>query len=74
MGMVGENVGIVCSALAKIAGVPRVVYGGSTLRDNESLAEVLRLMALDSGLEPIILPNGEFTGALGALELASINQ
>ncbi len=74
MGMVGENVGIVCSALAKIAGVTRVVYGGSTLRDNEPLAEMLRRMALASGLEPVILPDGEFTGALGALELAAIDR
>lgn len=71
MGMVGENVGIICSGLAQNAGVGRVVYGGSTLRNNEPLADVLRLMALGTGLEPVILPNGEFTGALGALEIAA---
>ena len=71
VGMVGENVGIICSALARIADVRRVVYGGSTLRDNERLVEVLRLMALAAGLEPLFLPNGEFTGALGALEIAA---
>ena len=71
MGMVGENVGIICSGLARNAGVGRIVYGGSTLRDNAPLADVLRLMALASGLDPVILPNGEFTGALGALEIAA---
>ena len=71
VGMVGENVGIICSALAKNAGVGRVVYGGSTLRDNERLVEVLRWMALAAGLEPVILPHGEFAGALGALEIAA---
>jgi type II pantothenate kinase len=71
LGMVGENVGMLCSGFAKIAGVGRIVFGGSTLRGNRHLAEMLGFMTLASGLEPVILPNGEFTGALGALEIAT---
>ena len=37
----------------------------------QRLVEVLRWMALAAGLEPVILPHGEFAGALGALEIAA---
>ena len=32
--LVGENVGLICVGLAKAAGVERIVYGGTTLRNN----------------------------------------
>ena len=71
MGMVGENVGLICSGLAQKVGVERIVFGGSTLRDNQSIIDILRLITLGSGCEAVILENGEFTGARGALEFVS---
>ncbi len=71
MGMVGENVGLICGALAASNGVEKIVYGGSTLRNNEALVEILAVMAAVRGQSAIFLENPEFAGALGALSLAS---
>lgn len=71
IGMVGENVGLICGALATSHGVDRIVYGGSTLRNNPALAEILDVMAKVRGLRAIFLENPEFAGALGALSLAA---
>jgi type II pantothenate kinase len=70
MGLVGENVALICSGLAAVTQVSRIVFGGSTLRDNPSLASVLTTVTAQLGREAILLPNGEFAGALGGLELA----
>ena len=70
MGLVGENVALICNALAAASGVERIVYAGSTLRGNSTLVEILRGLTAILGHEPVILPNGEFAGALGALLLA----
>jgi len=70
MGMVGENVGLICSALAASVGVRQVVFGGSTLRDNRSLSDVLRGVCAVRGQEAVLLENPEFAGALGALGMA----
>jgi type II pantothenate kinase len=70
MGLVGENVALICSGLAAVTQVSRIVFGGSTLRDNPSLASVLATVSAQLGREAILLPDGEFAGALGGLELA----
>jgi len=70
MGLVGENVALICAGLAAAHGVRRVVYGGSTLRGNAALRDVLALITAAFGREPIFLEAGEFAGALGALELS----
>jgi len=70
MGLVGENVALICAGLAAARGVRRVVYGGSTLRGNTTLRDVLGLITAAFGCEPIFLDGGEFAGALGALELS----
>lgn len=70
MGLVGENVALICAGLAATHGVRRVVYGGSTLRANPVLRDVLALITAAFGREPILLDGGEFAGALGALELS----
>jgi type II pantothenate kinase len=70
MGLVGENVALICAGLGAAHQVERVVFGGSTLRDNRVLREVLQLITGALGHEAIFLPNGEFVGALGALQLA----
>jgi type II pantothenate kinase len=71
VGLIAENVALLCSSLAGAAQVTRVVFGGSTLRNNPALAELLALFLRAYGREPVFLPNGEFTGALGALLIAA---
>jgi type II pantothenate kinase len=70
-GLVGENVGLICGALALAAGVRRVVFGGTTLRGNPVLVEILRGLCAGMGREAVFLRDGEFAGALGALEIAA---
>ena len=71
MGMVAENVGLICGGLAVAAGVSRIVYGGSTLRDNSTLVEILEIIAATRGHEVVFLENPEFAGAMGVLSIAS---
>ena len=71
MGLVGENVALICGGLAAAAQVQRIVFGGSTLRENPTLVEVLREITTALGREPTFLCDGEFAGSLGALLLAS---
>lgn len=71
MGLVGENVALVCAGLGAALQVNRVVFGGSTLRGNEPLVEILRQISTATGASVTFLPDGEFAGALGALELAA---
>ena len=68
MGLVGENVALICCGLAAAAQVERIVFGGTPLRDNPALVDVLRLVCLALGRQATFLPHGEFAGALGALE------
>ncbi len=71
MGLVGENVALICAGLGSAQGRPvrRVVFGGSTLRDNPSLRDVLQLITSAFGHEVVFLEGGEFAGAVGALRL-----
>jgi len=71
IGMVGENVGLICCALALAAGVKRIVFGGTTLRGNPALVEILRGLCAGMGREAVFLRDGEFAGALGALQIAA---
>jgi type II pantothenate kinase len=71
IGLVGENVGLICGALALLTGTRRIVFGGSTLRGNPSLVEILAAVSARLGREAIFPRDAEFAGALGALELAS---
>lgn len=70
LGLVGENVALLCNALAGQLGVRRIVFGGSVLRGNAPLAQLLVAFTTAFGREPILLANGEFAGAVGALLLA----
>jgi type II pantothenate kinase len=67
MGLVGENVALICCGLAAAAEVEPIVFGGTTLRGNPALVEILRGACLVLGRKPSFLPDGEFAGALGAL-------
>jgi type II pantothenate kinase len=68
MGLVGENVALICCGLAAATRVERIVWGGTTLRNNPSLVSVLAGACRALGRRPLFLPKGEFVGALGALE------
>lgn len=70
MGLLGENVALVCAGLAAAAQVRRIVFGGTTLRGNDALVEIVGAITRALGREPVFLPQGEFAGALGALLLA----
>ncbi len=70
VGMVGENIGLICGGLAASVNVNRIVYGGSTLRNNSSLVDVLHVMAAVRGQQAVFLKTPEYAGALGALSLA----
>lgn len=71
MAMVGENVALVTGGLAGTHRLKRVVYAGSTLRGNRVLTEVLTTITTLLGNRPTVLADGEFAGAVGALELAA---
>jgi type II pantothenate kinase len=70
MGLVGENIALICGGLAAATQVSRMVFGGSTLRANPALVDVIREITRAIGREPIFLAYGEHAGALGALLLA----
>jgi type II pantothenate kinase len=70
LGLVGENVALICCGLAHAAGVERIVFGGTTLRANPLLVDLLRGLCTALGREPVFLRHGEFAGALGALVIA----
>jgi type II pantothenate kinase len=70
MGLVGENVAIICSSLARAAGVKTIVYCGSTLDENRSLEQVLSMATRLFGAEPVYLEQGAYCGAFGAAALA----
>ena len=67
LGLLGENIGMLCAALATQHRVAHVVFGGGTLRDNTRLCDLLRAICLAEGHQPLLLQDGEFVGAVGAL-------
>jgi type II pantothenate kinase len=67
--LVGENVALLCNALAAQAGVRRIVFGGSALRGNPPLTRLLVGLTAAFGREPVLLASGEYPGAIGALLL-----
>ncbi|HEY8121099.1 MAG TPA: hypothetical protein VII78_07270 [Myxococcota bacterium] len=71
MSLVGENVALICGGLAAPHAIRHIVFGGSTLRDNPSLRDVLHDITSAFGREPVFLERGEYAGAVGALELAA---
>lgn len=69
MGLVGENIGILCAAIAHARGIETLVFGGSALEANPTLVEILRLTVEMGGREARLLPDGGFCGAVGAASL-----
>jgi type II pantothenate kinase len=68
-GLVGENVGLICGGLSYVVQAEQIVFGGSTLRGNPFLRDVLSAMTHVMGRQPLFLPHCEFGGATGALVL-----
>lgn len=66
LGLVGENVGLLCAAVAHARSIETLVFGGSALEANPTLQEILRRTVEMSGREARILPDGAFCGAIGA--------
>ena len=69
MGMLGENIALICGTLARSVGAQAVVYCGSTLLHNPELREILRWVTAAYGAEPHFLDEGAYCGALGAAAL-----
>lgn len=70
MGLVGENVGIIATALAKASGVETIVFCGSTLDENPALEAALSFATRAFGGQPLYLPRGAYCGAVGAAAIA----
>jgi type II pantothenate kinase len=70
MGLVGENVALICTGLAARHDVELIAFGGSTLRDNRALTAILGGVCAVLGRRPHFLADGQYAGALGALALA----
>jgi type II pantothenate kinase len=68
MGLVGENVALICCGLAAAAQVDRIVFGGTTLRGNPALVQILGDTCRGLGWQAVFPSRGEYAGALGALE------
>jgi type II pantothenate kinase len=66
MGLLGENIGITCTAVAHTRSIETLVFGGSALEANPTLQEILRLTVQMGGREAKVLPGGAFCGAVGA--------
>jgi len=70
VGLLGENVGISCAALARARGIETMVVGGSAVSASPLLGEILRLAARFGGVDARLLPDGAYCGAVGAAALA----
>lgn len=66
MGLLGENIGITCTAVAHARSIETLVFGGSSLEANPTLQEILRRTVEMGGREARMLPDGAFCGAIGA--------
>jgi type II pantothenate kinase len=64
--LIGENIGILCNAIARPLGIQTIVFGGGTLAENDILHRVLRETLKDRGNDALFLPKGAFCGAVGA--------
>jgi type II pantothenate kinase len=74
MGLVGENIALICTGLAQRFEVDLIAFGGSTLRANPSLTAILGGICAGLGRSPRFLADGQYAGALGALVLAEQGQ
>ena len=66
VGMIAENVGLICGNLARSLGARAVVYCGSTLLHNAGMQDILRWVTAMNGATAHFPEEGAFCGALGA--------
>jgi type II pantothenate kinase len=71
MGVVGENIALICAGLAARADVALIAFGGSTLRSNPALTAILGGACAALGRTPHFLADGQYAGAVGALALSA---
>ena len=71
MGLVAENIALISIARATVADVSHIVYGGSTLNENPTIVQTVRLLTRVMGKEAIVLPHSGHAGALGAMLLST---
>jgi len=71
IGLVAENVGLICAGLAVRCDVERVVFGGSTLELGSTLTVILDVVCRMFGRSAHFLEDGRYAGALGALALGA---
>lgn len=67
LALLGENIGMLCSSLAAQHGVEHVVFGGGALHENAQLGDLLCAICRLAGQHPLLLRDGEYAGAVGAL-------
>jgi type II pantothenate kinase len=67
MSLVGETVATVSVLAAQQHGVSSIVYIGSSFAGNDVLRDVVVRNTEFMGAAPIVLQNGEYSGAIGAL-------
>ncbi|MBT2691948.1 type II pantothenate kinase [Bacillus sp. ISL-55] len=67
LNMIAETITLLTVQTAALHDTKKVVFIGSTLAGNKPLQENLDYYCKMSGLEPIFLQNGEFSGAIGAI-------
>ncbi|WP_407944823.1 type II pantothenate kinase [Paenibacillus albiflavus] len=67
IGLVGETVATASVLAAAQRGISRIVYIGSSFSGNQSLKKVVAEYTVLREGQPIILDNGEYSGAIGAL-------
>ncbi len=71
MGMIGENVALLCGQLIRAQNLAGALYCGSTLTDNPVLRQVLQAVAELQGQRAWFLELGAFCGAVGAAVMAA---
>ncbi len=67
-GLIGDNIALLCGAVAGRERLRSIVVGGSTVQNNPALRRALGGMLWAHGLDVHFLEDGAHTGARGALE------
>ncbi len=74
MGLVGENIGLICGELARARGAREIVYCGSTFAENPALESILDQVSGFYSCQARFLEDGAFCGAVGAAALAAVEE
>jgi type II pantothenate kinase len=64
--LIGENIGILCNAVARPLATQTIVFGGGLLAGNRVLEDVICQTLADQGNVSLFLQDGIFCGAAGA--------